>query len=195
MSDTLDGKMVRAYSHILMARFIEERLSPEARASVHEQIGDVLARVGQMKEENLESATDFARMMAAVAATEKDPKAGYDRVSEAGVFIGEHALGTFLRLLIKFLRPGLFMRKFPELWKRDHNFGEFTPELSQLDQKRAVMNVKGVGGYNYTAALCCGWVSCPLRAMGCKNVKIVETLSPPPGPQDRDEYRLEVSWD
>jgi hypothetical protein len=194
MTDPMEGRMVRAYSHILMARFIDERLPPPARERILPELSDVYQRLPRMKEGELESANDFARMMRAVASTQADPKRAYDLVTEAGVYIGTHALGTFLRLLIKFLRPALFLRKFPELWARDHNFGQFEPDLSAVESKRAVMHVKGVDGYSYIAALCCGWCATPLRAMGCKDVRIVETLSPPPNPQDRGEYRFEVSW-
>jgi hypothetical protein len=130
----------------------------------------------------------------AVASTVPDPTEAYQTLVGMGKYIANDAINSFLRLLVKFLKPSLFARKFHEFFRKDHNFGKLEADLSEIENNRFVVLMSEVGGYDNVAPLSIGWIAHTLDAMGCKDVVVSETLSPPPGPQNAERYRFEVSW-
>src|SRR4029078_2171880 len=107
---------------------------------------------------------------------------------DCGRCIANNAINTFLRLLVKFLRPSLFAGKFVDFFRKDHNFGLVDTDLTDIEKNRFVLNMSEVDGYYYVAPLSIGWIIPTLDAMGCKDLKVRETLSPPPGDQNCDKY-------
>jgi hypothetical protein len=102
-----------------------------------------------------------------VAATAPDPEAAYQTLVGMGKYIANDAINSFLRLLVKFLKPSLFARKFHEFFRKEHNFGQLEADLSDIERDRFVLLMNDVGGYDNVAPLSIGWISHTLDAMGC----------------------------
>jgi hypothetical protein len=129
----------------------------------------------------------------AVAALNSDAAKRNDELIECGKFIGHEATNSFLRLLIKFLNPAVFARKFPEFWSRDHNFGTVSVDNSEFKDRKLVINLSGVEGYDFIGPVCAGWIHKAFESMGVKGLKVKETKALERA--NSPEYRFELSWD
>src|SRR5262245_50200065 len=65
----------------------------------------------------------------AIFASRAAPEQGYDEVVAAGKVIADYAAGTYVRLLIKLMTPKILASKWPDIWRKTHNFGEMTCRL------------------------------------------------------------------
>ena len=175
--------------------FVQNGLEPPLQSQVLARIPeDLRTKLGKLEPGSWYPFEYSNQVLRAIASTEADPlKAGL-LARQAGRYIANEAINTFLRLLVKFLSPSLFARKFHDFFRKDHNFGKIETDLSQIDQNRFVLTMSEVGGYDYVSWGASGWMIHTLSCMGCKNVQVTETLHPPPAPQNADSYRFEVSW-
>ena len=194
MDKTID-KQVRGGVVIALLGFVEERLDPAARVSVLESVPPELSR----NLRNLERAGFYDyeysnAVMRGITRTVPDPIRAYSLAREAAEFVANDAINTFLRLLVKFLKPAILARKFEDFFRKDHNFGRMQTDLSEVAKNRFVLTMSDVEGYEYVGAGAGGWMCHVLACMGCKNVEVRETLNPPPAPQTADNYRFEVTW-
>jgi hypothetical protein len=191
----VNDKKVRGACIIAFAQYIDERLPPAQREAVMRLVpSEILATRSQLKGNEFYPIEYFNAYMRAIVTTVDDSEQAYKLAIEAGRYIANDAINTFLRLLVKFLSPALFARKFGDFFRKDHNFGSVETDLSDIDKKRYVLIMSGVEGYEHIGASAMGWMIHTLTAMGCKNINVKETLSPPPGPQNVDKYRFEVTW-
>ena len=96
--------------------------------------------------------------------------------------------------MVRFLKPQLLARKFGDFFRKDHTFGNFETDLAKIEQNSFALTLWGMEGYLYVAPMAMGWMNHVLGTMGCKDIRTIETMSPPPGPQNGDRYRIEASW-
>jgi hypothetical protein len=188
-------KLLRGSPIIAITRFVEERLDPDARRQVLEQLpAKVAAQLPKLHPNDFYPIEFSNVLLDGIASTVPDKVQAYATCVDVGRYIANDAINTFLRLLVKFLKPSLFARKFHDFFRKDHNFGQVETDLSMINERRFVLKMSGVEGYSYVSAASTGWMLHTLEAMGCQSVAIRETISPAPGPQDVDSYRFEVSW-
>jgi hypothetical protein len=186
---------IRGAPLIAIVRYVESELGAAARQKVMEHVpADVKQSLGALKPNEFYPVDWSNALMRGIAATQDDPHKAYDAFIAVGRYVADDAINSFLRLLVKFMTPNLFARKFGTFFRKDQNFGEIETDLSGINDKRFLLYMSDVGGYEYVAPTAMGWIIHTLTTMGCDNIRIQETLSPPPAPQNVDRYRFEVSW-
>lgn len=189
------SKRVRGGVVLALIAFVDERLDAKTRAVVFSQIpDDLLSNLRRLERGAFYTYEYSNAIMRGIAATESDPVRAYALAKEAAVFVADDAITTFLRLLVKFLKPALFARKWGDFFRKDHNFGRVETDLRDIERNRFAITLSDVEGYWYVGAVGSGWIVHLLTCMGCKDVKVSETLNPPPASQDADRYRFEVTW-
>lgn len=129
----------------------------------------------------------------AVSLLRDEPAEKYEELVRCGKFLAHDATNTFLRLLIRFLTPAVFARKFPEFWKKDHTFGSVASDTTGFENKIIVLNLQGVQGYEHIGPVCAGWIQAAFEAIGKKGVSVKETQCPPEQ-VDADTYRFVLQW-
>ena len=185
-------RQVRGSSLLGILAFIESGLEPSKRTMVLEQLPPGRFDKKKIGPNDLFPIEESNVLVRAVATAFEDEAKRYEMMIQCGQFIANDAINSFLRLLIKFLKPDLFARKYGDFFRRAHTFGEvkardFTPHSFVLD-------MTDVHDYDYVAPISIGFMRHTLGAMGCKNLRIKELLAPPPAPQTGDSYRFEVNW-
>jgi len=185
-------KQIRGASLQGILRFIENGLTPEQRARAIGQFPREHAGVDKISPNDLYPIDRCYELMHAISSAFDDEAERYEVFIRCGQFIADDAINSFLRLLIKFLKPHLFARKYGTFFRRAHTFGDVEPK--DFTEHSFVLEMSGVNGYAYAAPVTIGFMKFTLEAMGCKDVQLREVLSPPPAPQTADRYRFEVSW-
>jgi len=185
-------KQIRGASLLGILGFIEKGLTPAQKARAIEQFPREHANADKISANDLYPIERCYELMHAIASALDNEAERYDACIRCGQFIADDAINSFLRLLIKFLKPHLFARKYGTFFRRAHTFGEVEPK--DFTERSFVLEMSGVNGYAYVAPITIGFMNFTLEAMGCKDIKVREVLSPPPAPQTADRYRFEVSW-
>jgi hypothetical protein len=182
--------MVKGYLTVATGRFIagdaelRGRVPPELLATIAEQETSIKPRQWYPRH-------DLMALWRAIAAG-SDDAAAYRDLVRCGESIANYATGTFLKLLLKVLTPAMFARKFPDLWKHDHDGGSIVNDTVTDNSLR--VTIKDIEGFDHVSATAPGFISFALKSIGLKNVT---TRSPnwslaTPGPRDAI---VEVSWD
>ena len=185
-------RQVRGSSLLGILAFIDNGLDPARRERVLKALPPGRFDKKKIGPNDLYPIEDSNVLVEAIASAIEDEATRYDMMIQCGQFIANDAINSFLRLLIKFLKPDLFARKYGDFFRRAHTFGDvqahdFTPHSFVLD-------MSDVHDYVYVAPISIGFMKHTLNAMGCKNLRVKEVLSPPPNAQTRDSYRFEVTW-
>lgn len=107
----------------------------------------------------------------------------------AGNAIARDATSTFLKLLLKVLTPRMFASKFPEFWRRYHDFGDCKIDVSRIEERFFAVEVPG---YDYLHAVGAGWVEFVFQSLGKTNIVVSENC--PPGAVFVPTVRWETTW-
>ena len=185
-------RLLRGSSLQGIIAFIQQGLDPVQRARVEAALPTDRVDSKQISTHEYYALERSNELVRAIAALTDDPEKRYELFIQCGRFIAEDAINTFLRLLIKFLKPSLFARKYGDFFRRVHNFGKV--QASGIEEHRFVLEMTDVEGYEYSGPICIGFIVHTLGAMGCKDLRVKETISPPPGLQNVSAYRFEVAW-
>lgn len=173
----------RTYDDATRAK-ISERISPRVRG-IMENINTVAWY----------PVADLSEIFGAIARhhEEADGKAR-DALVDVGRTIGETATTTFLKLIMKLLTPALFKAKLPNFWSRDHRIGTLSASLFDTNQRRLVVTLKDVGGYDFIGPVGAGFLAFALDGVfKYKNPRATFDFSmADPGPKD---VGYDVTWD
>jgi uncharacterized protein (TIGR02265 family) len=185
-------KQIRGAALLGYRGFIENGLTPAQRARAISQFPLEHADADKIGPNDLYPVERSYELVQAIASAIDDEAERYEAFIRCGQVIANDAINSFLRLLIKFLKPHLFARKYGAFFRRAHTFGHVEPK--EFTEHSFVLEMSGMEGYPYPAPVTIGFIKHTLDAMGCKNIQVREVLSPPPAPQTADRYRFEVSW-
>ncbi|RYE95075.1 MAG: hypothetical protein EOO75_00220 [Myxococcales bacterium] len=186
---------IRSYSFPAMLSYAGSHLTSEQLDRVRAGAPRIFGRVAQddiKGDVPLDEVIEFYRAIEAELGTVEATYAFIRACSDEGV--GQAALSSFLRLVIKFMPVNVFARKCRDFYRRDVNCGQVALESFDGDARRFVLTMTGMMPYPYSAAAMQGVVFCMMKAMGHERTQITEELHPPPAPQTHDEYRLVVTW-
>ena len=128
------------------------------------------------------------------ALVKEEPGDAMKMLAELGRYQGAYATNTYLKLLMKMLTVKMFVKKFPDIWQRDANFGKVVVgNLTELDKGRLYLELRELGSYAYFGAVSVGWFAFSFEAMGLKNVQVQvvdwSLQNPDPG-----EVKYHVTW-
>lgn len=183
--------MIKGYMVQHTGRFIME--DPGIRERVPPQLLDqIRQQQDAFKPHDWRPREECIALWSAIAATQSDEEASYQALVRTGEAVGHYATGTWLKLLLKVLTTGMFARKFPDMYARDHQFGHI--EVVSVHEHGMVVLFKEVEGYDHFAPFAHGWGGFALKSIGVKNLKM--RLTPwslaAPGAQ---ELRCDATWD
>jgi hypothetical protein len=185
-------KKVRGSSLLGIIGYIHGGLDATARKRVLEKLPAEKGDLKHIAPNDLYSIEEHNLIVQAIASAFDTPEKRYDVFIGCGGQIAADAINSFLRLLIKFLKPSLFARKYGDFFRRAHTFGSV--EAKDIGPHSFVLEMSGVEGYDYVAPLTLGFVLHTLGAMGCENIVAKEVTTPPSAPQDRASYVMQVTW-
>jgi uncharacterized protein (TIGR02265 family) len=126
----------------------------------------------------------------AIYVSRNEPAEGYADMVAAGKVIADYAAGTYVRLLIKLMTPKILASKWPDIWRKSHNFGEMKCQLETDHLLR--MTLEDVRDYTHVAPSIVGFLTFSLNAMGLPDAQVVQL--------DRDaspnstRYEFQVTW-
>jgi len=177
------------------AAFIDRKFDPEQRERIYGQVSsevrDALPKIGKNE---FYPRGWLSQYLGSIARHYDDPQRGHDDIVECGLYHGNDATGTFLRLLVKFLTPKVFSRKFPELWAKDFRFGTISSNTDEADaRKRIEVMISDVDGFDWFAPLCTGYFKHIFATMGKKSVQVVEKNCPV-GTPSVPSLHFTISW-
>jgi hypothetical protein len=95
-----------------------------------------------------------------------------DGLTSAGSCISEVAAGTFLKLLLKMLTPGLFARKFTDFWAHDNRGGRIDVDSSKLDDREVIFHIRDIAGFDHIGPVGRGYIQFAMRSITKKDVDI-----------------------
>ena len=101
---------------------------------------------------------------------------------------------TFMKLLMRMLTPAMFIRKFPDFWRRDMSSGNVSIFDDDLEKKRFSIHVTDVEGFDYLGPVGVGYLGYVLdRILGHDSTKLnlLDFEFQNPGPA---EFTYRVSW-
>lgn len=130
---------------------------------------------------------------AVAAAHDHDPEAVHAEIARLGRVVGDGAANTFMRLLIKFMTPRMLARRWHELWRKGHSFGEMSSDVSEVDNKKMFLFLRDVGDYDHIGSMAVGFLQQIFAMMGLRDPRVEETLHPK-GHARASEYRVQVTW-
>ncbi|CAN5599612.1 hypothetical protein BH09MYX1_BH09MYX1_64270 [soil metagenome] len=147
--------------------------------------------VDKLKWYPVAQASDVFR--AVVDLHDRDDLASRRALARLGMFLGEAATQSYLRLVSRFLTPALFARKLPEFWARDYVGGNLVVE-SLIDKKVIAFHHHGIEGFDYLSGVYGGFLEHCLKLVGVGNARVeTEGFSlEKPGP---DEALYTARWD
>lgn len=95
-----------------------------------------------------------------------------DGLTRAGHCIADVASGTFLKLLLKMLTPGLFARKFTDFWAHDNRGGRIEVDTSKLAAQEVQFYIKDIEGFDHVGPVGRGYIQFAMGAITKKEVQV-----------------------
>lgn len=121
----------------------------------------------------------FAAPYRAIVAAHDDPVAGRRAVEAAGRWACEEMANSFLRLVMRMMTPGLFVKKCSQLLAKDFRgwrggAPDVIYDLSKEKAGEVTIEVRNIGNHPYLGASAIGYIEFAFEHMGKKNLKVEE---------------------
>jgi hypothetical protein len=185
----MDQRHVRGHLVRGTARYALNDLAPAARDHMKASFPDLTRSLDELRKDDWYPVGRLVELLTAIDQQHADPEAGLAAIKTCGRYIAEEGASTYLKLVMKVITPRLFVRQFPTLWKRYHDFGELSVDTSKVDANTAVLTMTG---YPCVRGLCSGWIE---YAFTIFKTRVDITSSWPwraPTPKD---FTLTLVWD
>jgi uncharacterized protein (TIGR02265 family) len=126
----------------------------------------------------------------AIYTSRDEPAEGYADMVAAGKVIADYAAGTYVRLLIKLMTPKILASKWPDIWRKSHNFGEMTCRLESDHLLR--MTLDDVRDYSHVGPCTVGFLTFSLNAMGLPDANVEQLDRQASSSSAR--YEFQITW-
>lgn len=187
-------RTIRTYLFPTLVGYVGSNFTPEQVEKIRQLAPEIFERVLRDDTKGEAPIEEMVKLYKAFEQVTGSVEETYQHVYQSADGIGQMALTTFLRLVIKFMPPQVFARKCNDFYRKDHNFSRLILESFDGDGRRFVLRMEDVKGYWYCAPGLMGVLRCMMRAMGYEKADAYEELHPPPEPQNHDTYRIVVTW-
>jgi hypothetical protein len=171
------------------ARYAFNDLVPAARDSVRRSIPELASGLDDVKRDEWYPLGRLIELITTIDSTFDDPEQGLAAIKTCGKYIAEEGVSTYLKLVMKVITPKLFVRQFPTLWKRYHDFGDLSVDTSRIDDNRAVLAMPAYVGVR---GLCSGWIE---YAFGLFRTRVAIEANWPWRAPAPDRLELALHWD
>jgi hypothetical protein len=168
----MTDQVVRGYLILGCMDYIdsfEERQRQQMYASLSSDVSSDRASYNKMLWYPLKT---ISELYSAIASVHSDEQKAYEALRNCGRFTAEAATNTFLKLLMKVMTPAVFAKKAPDLWARDNRYGRMVTDMSKLEDRRIMVGLRGVAGYNHAGPVAAGFGMFALQTVGAKNVDV-----------------------
>jgi hypothetical protein len=181
----LKGTYIRAAAAFLNDNYEEEQRRAML-AALAPRTRDVLGSVSPSDWYPLEIGVDVLRQIERAHEGDAETR---KVIRRAGRAIARDATGTFMKLLLKVLTPRMFASKFPEFWRRYHDFGDCKIDVSRIEERWFAVEVPG---YEYLHSVGAGWIEHVFDSLGKTNIVVKDNC--PPGEILVPTVRWETTW-
>jgi len=179
--------------HILpLHDFIKENYDEKTQAEIYARMSEPAREMLKtVKREDWMPVALVSSVADALFRATEDPKDAYQEVVRAGAAIADYATNTYVRLLIKLMTPKIMASKWPDIWKKSHNFGVMSCVLESDRMLR--MTISGVDGYTHIGPTAVGFLTFALKAMNMPDATVVQV-------PDRytdynaERYEFRITW-
>ena len=185
-------RLVKGIHVIPLHDFIKENYDEETRNGIYERMGEPAREMLRtIKREDWVPVALVSKVDDALFLASKDPEQGYQDIVRAGAAIADYATNTYVRLLIKLMTPKIMASKWPDIWKKSHNFGLMQCHLENDRMLR--MTLSGVEDYTHIGPIAVGFLTFALKAMNMPDATVVQV-------QDRyvehnvERYEFRITW-
>jgi len=188
--------MVRGYVLVQSLSFIESSyFDAQARRRIMDAVpSEVMKALPDLKPHQWYPRDTLIALQRAVAGSKDTEREIYDVLVAYGVHVCQEATNTFLRILLRLLTPGLFAKKIPDFWRRDHQgSGQFEVDVQRANEGIIKLRLVGAGGFDHIAIPSIGFVTHVLKGMGKSDVRMTQKgwslATPAP-----NEVDYEILW-
>ncbi len=178
--------------HILpLQDFINETYDDDTRSAIYKRMApETREMLKTVSRDEWKPVSFVADINHAVYESQSDPDTGYQQIINAGAAIADYAAGTYVRLLIKLMTPKIMASKWPDIWKKSHNFGDMRCRLEA--DRLLKMTLADVDGYTHIGPTAIGFLTFSLNAMGLPDAR-VKQLNRSESPNS-SRYEFEIVW-
>jgi hypothetical protein len=157
---------VRGYMVLNAASYLRETMGERESKAVFDSFpGDVRAAIDRAKPADWVPVSVFSHITRAIASISKGDEAkAQELLVTCGLFMAEEASNTFLKILLRMITPGLFIKKIPDIWSRDCSRGKLVVE--ELTNQRLLCRTVDMDGFDHVACTAAGFVTFVLKTMG-----------------------------
>jgi hypothetical protein len=147
-------------------------------------LGDLDAAANAVEPDDWCPREQLIDLFRAIAELSSDDNDAQDKLVGCGRFIAESATDDFTRLLWSILTPGLFVKKLPRLWQREHR-GSGLIEVRGAEPAGAELELVDIAGYDHIGVVWLGWMQWVLEQLGPAQVRITQLgwTRSAPGPE------------
>lgn len=180
---------VKGYMIQMTGKFILDELASKVPADI---LRDARQAQQMIKPTELRPRGEVVRLWHAIANAYPDEATAYAALVRTGMLIMGQATSTFLKLLLKMLTLRMFAAKFPDIWARDNPDGGYS-KVELLGDKKLIIRIHEVDGYDHLAPVGVGWATFALTAIGQQDVQakaIGWSMEKPGGPI----AHVEATW-
>ena len=178
--------------HILpLNDFIAELRDEERRAQIYDRMRqETREMLRSVQRDEWRPMPLVADINEAIYTSRDQPEQGYEDMVAAGKAIADYAAGTYVRLLIKLMTPKILASKWPDIWRKSHNFGAMTCRLES--DRLLLMTIDDVRDYTHVAPYTVGFLTFSLNAMGLPDAHVAH-LERDASPNS-SRYEFQITW-
>jgi uncharacterized protein (TIGR02265 family) len=178
--------------HILpLHDFIAELRGEERKAQIYDRMRqDTREMLKTVQRDEWRPMALVADINDAIYVSRNEPAEGYADMVAAGKVIADYAAGTYVRLLIKLMTPKILASKWPDIWRKSHNFGDMKCELETDRLLR--MTLDDVRDYTHVGPSIVGFLTFSLNAMGLPDAQVMQ-LDREASPNST-RYEFQITW-
>lgn len=185
-------RLVKGIHVIPLHDFIKENYDEDTRNGIYERMSEPAREMLRtIKREDWMPVELVGNVADALFRANDDAEQGYQDIVKAGAAIADYATNTYVRLLIKLMTPKIMASKWPDIWKKSHNFGLMQCQLESDRMLR--MTLAEVGNYTHIGPTAAGFLTYALKAMNMPDANVVQV-------RDRyvdfnaDHYEFRITW-
>src|SRR5690242_2572088 len=118
-------RLIRGYALLGTLSYLDGVLAKDKPAVLEQLSPEIRSAIGSYKQVEWYPIRHWCELLRGIAATAgDDEKRAIELLSNCGESIGQLAMTTFLKLLLKIMTPSVFSSKLPSIWERDNNSGK-----------------------------------------------------------------------
>jgi hypothetical protein len=185
----MEQRHVRGHLMRGAARFALNDLAPPAREEVRRSVPDLSTTLDEIRKDDWYPLGRLIELITTIDRTFPEPERGLAAILTCGKYIAEEGVSTYLKLVMKVITPRLFVRQFPTLWKRYHDFGELSVDVGDIEHNRATLIMPAYPGVR---GLCSGWIE---YAFGLFKTRVTIDTNWPWRAPTPERLEMRLAWD